>query len=68
MRQPLFLFLLASATQTNAQKAVAVSKEPLHKNVFENKYLRVLDVKILPGDSTLFTNMKRPQFLFHCIR
>jgi hypothetical protein len=60
MRQPLFLFLLASATQTNAQKAVAVSKEPLHKNVFENKYLRVLDVKILPGDTTLFHKHETP--------
>jgi hypothetical protein len=33
---------------------VQVSKEPWHKNVLENKYLRLLDVWIEPGDTTLF--------------
>ena len=33
---------------------VQVSKEPRHKNVLENKYLRLLDVWIKPGDTTLF--------------
>jgi hypothetical protein len=60
MRQILFLFFLASALKTNAQEAVAVSKEPLHKNVFENEYLRVLDVRILPGDTTLFHKHETP--------
>src|SRR5436190_5589694 len=36
----------------NAQ--VQVSKEPHHKNVFENNYLRILDVHIEPHDTTLF--------------
>ena len=41
MRQFLFLplFLLMLVQQTNAQDAIAVSKEPLHKNVFENQYV-----------------------------
>lgn len=60
MRQILFLFLLAPALQINAQEAVAVSKEPLHKNVFENEYLRVLDVRISPGDTTLFHKHETP--------
>ena len=33
---------------------VQVSKEPRHKKVLENKYLRLLDVRIPPGDTTLF--------------
>ena len=39
---------------THAQDTVAVSKEPLHKNVFENQYVRVLELHIAPGDTTLF--------------
>lgn len=60
MRRILFLFLLASAMQINAQEAIAVSKEPLHKNVFENSYLRVLDVRISPGDTTQFHKHETP--------
>lgn len=33
---------------------VQVSKEFHHKKVLENKYVRVLDVRIKPGDTTLF--------------
>ena len=33
---------------------VPVSKEPLHKNVLENKYIRLLDVRVLPGDTTQY--------------
>ena len=33
---------------------VAVSKEPRHHNIFQNKYIRVLDVWLPPGDTTLF--------------
>lgn len=33
---------------------VPVRKEPRHKNVFENKYIRLLDVHIPPGDTTMF--------------
>ena len=60
MKQVLLLFLLASAIQLNAQEAIAVSKEPLHKNVFENNYLRVLDVRISPGDTTQFHKHETP--------
>lgn len=47
----LTLFILYSSV-LNAQ--VQVSKEPRHKKVFENKYFRLLDVWIKPGDTTLF--------------
>jgi hypothetical protein len=33
---------------------VQVSKEPRHKNALENKYVRLLDVNIQPGDTSLF--------------
>jgi hypothetical protein len=36
------------------------AKEPRHKNVFENKYLRILDVMIRPGDTTLFHRHSLP--------
>ena len=44
---------------------VQVSKEPHHKNVLENKYIRLLDVWIKPGDTTLFHMHSTPSlFLF----
>ena len=56
----LFIFLLMSVLQVAAQDAIPVSKEPLHKNVFENKYVRVLDLHIAPGDTTLFHKHETP--------
>ncbi len=47
----LFLTLLI---QTSILAQVQVSKEPLHKNVLENKYIRLLDVWMQPGDTSLF--------------
>ncbi len=43
--------LLSVAFGANAQ--VQVRNEPRHHNVFENKYVRILDVNIQPGDTTL---------------
>lgn len=60
MRQFLFCLLLIPVLETEAQDAVAVSKEPRHKNVFENQYVRVLDVQIAPGDTTLFHKHETP--------
>ncbi|HEV7782751.1 MAG TPA: hypothetical protein VGO58_15860 [Chitinophagaceae bacterium] len=37
-----------------AMAQVAVRDEPRHHNVFENEYVRVLDVHFEPGDTTLF--------------
>ena len=36
------------------QAQVQVSKEPFHKNVLENKYIRLLNVWLKPGDTSLF--------------
>ncbi|MDQ3845776.1 MAG: hypothetical protein M3342_17460, partial [Bacteroidota bacterium] len=60
MRQFLFLFHLMFVLKANAQDTVAASKEPLHKNVFENQYVRVLDLHIAPGDTTLFHKHEIP--------
>jgi len=46
---PAMLFCL---TASIAQ--VQVSKEPLHKKDLENKYIRLLNVWLQPGDTTLF--------------
>ena len=60
MKQILFLVCTISMIQTHAQEAIAVSKEPMHKKVFENNYLRVLDVHIQPGDTTQFHKHQTP--------
>ena len=60
MRQLLFLVFLLPVLPVYGQEAIAVSKEPFHKNVFENKYLRVLDVHIKPGDTTQFHKHETP--------
>ncbi len=31
-----------------------VSEEPMHRNVFQNKYIRLLDVWLQPGDTTMY--------------
>lgn len=44
-----FLPALLLAVACAAQAQIQVSKEPRHHNVFENKMVRVLDVRIPPG-------------------
>ncbi len=58
----LALFIFYSSVLT-AQ--VQVSKESHHKNVFENKYIRLLDVWIKPGDTTLFHIHSTPSLFLH---
>ena len=48
-----FLAVLIFYSFTTAAQ-VQVSKEPLHKKVLENKYIRLLDVRIPQGDTTQF--------------
>ena len=44
---------------------VQVSKEPRHKNALENKYVRLLDVNIPPGDTSLFHIHSTPSVFLH---
>ena len=43
---------------------VPVRDEPHHHNIFENEYLRVLDVHIGPGDTTQFHEHNTPSVFF----
>jgi hypothetical protein len=49
-----FLVTMLLVHFANISAQVQVSKEPLHKKVLENKYIRLLDVWIKPGDTSLF--------------
>ena len=61
---PLFFAkMLFSSSVLIAQ--VQVSKEPLHKNVLENKYIRLLDVWLKPGDTSLFHIHSTPSVFLH---
>lgn len=44
---------------------VQVSKEPRHKITLENKYIRLLDVNIKPGDTSLFHIHSTPSVFVH---
>ena len=44
---------------------VQVRKEPRHKNVLENKYIRLLDVWMQPGDTSLFHIHSTPSLFLH---
>lgn len=45
------LLLLCTST---IMAQVQVSEEPMHRNVFQNKYIRLLDVWLQPGDTTQY--------------
>jgi len=44
---------------------VPVRDEPFHHNVLENKYIRLLDVRIKPGDTSLFHIHSTPSLFLH---
>lgn len=61
--QSVLTLLIFCSSVLSAQ--VQASKESHHKNVLENKYIRLLDVWINPGDTTLFHVHSAPSlFLF----
>ncbi|MEO6255071.1 MAG: hypothetical protein ABIO79_17310 [Ferruginibacter sp.] len=59
----LLLIILYLHTTVTAQ--VQASKEPRHKNVLENKYIRLLDVWIKPGDTSMFHIHATPSLFLH---
>ncbi len=54
----IYIFSFLIIDTCNAQ--VPVSKEPRHHNVFQNQFVRVLDVHVVPGDTTLFHKHQIP--------
>jgi quercetin dioxygenase-like cupin family protein len=49
-----FLLVVVLLFSQAGPKVVPVGEEPRHHVVFENKYVRVIDAVIAPGDTTLF--------------
>jgi quercetin dioxygenase-like cupin family protein len=49
-----FLLVVVLLFSQTGPKVVPVGEEPRHHVVFENKYVRVIDAAIPPGDTTLF--------------
>ncbi|CAN5727904.1 hypothetical protein BH10BAC2_BH10BAC2_15610 [soil metagenome] len=62
-RAALLTIILCYSFVLSAQ--VQVSKEPRHKNALENKYVRLLDVHIRPGDTSLFHIHSTPSVFLH---
>jgi hypothetical protein len=54
------LLLLPICISCTGRSQVPVRQEPLHYNIFENAWLRVLDVHIPPGDTTQFHKHETP--------
>lgn len=52
--KPLSLVLITFVVVNFSFAQVLVKDEPRHHNVFENNYVRILDVSIKPGDTTLY--------------
>jgi len=63
---PMFWKIVLLITFLDCHSAFAqveVRNEPRHKNVFENDYLRILDVHIRPGDTTLYHRHALPSVI-----
>jgi quercetin dioxygenase-like cupin family protein len=56
-------FILLSMMIKSTFAQLQARDEPRHKNVFENKWLRILDVNIKPGDTTLFHRHSTPSVI-----
>jgi hypothetical protein len=53
--------LLVMGSTASAQvQPVQVSREPRHHNVFQNAWVRILDVRVPPGDTTFFHKHSTP--------
>jgi len=53
MKKYLWFMVVFSGWYYTCGAQVPVSKEPRHHNIFENSHIRLLDVHIPPGDTTL---------------
>jgi hypothetical protein len=51
-----------------ADEPVPVEAEPKHKTVFENEYVRVIDVQIPPGEITLYHRHVLPSIVVYLTR
>ena len=54
MTRSIVLLVLVNTSRVLAQAPVPMHEEPRHRLVLTHEQLRVMDVKIRPGDTTLF--------------
>ncbi len=64
-RKTKLLFTLLCMHTAFLTAQVQVSKEPRHKNVLENKYIRLLDVWMKPGDTSMLHIHSTPSLFLH---
>src|SRR4051794_12376664 len=64
------LVFIVQALLCSAQEILPVKDEPRHHNVFENSFVRVLDVRIKPGDTSLFHKHATPSvfIVLHAVK
>ncbi|WP_431215377.1 hypothetical protein ACQ86N_12155 [Puia sp. P3] len=57
----LFFFAGSGVAQTLKDSAsiMQVRREPRHHDVVDNQWVRILDVRLPPGDTTFFINIRR---------
>jgi hypothetical protein len=60
MRNYLLFLALAMLFSFNGSAQIQVSQEPRHHNVFENEWVRILDVHIPPHDTSLMHKHSTP--------
>ena len=62
MGKKIFFYILLSFFFSTVYSQVPVRFEPRHKVALENEFIRLLDVRILPGDTSLFHIHQTPSF------
>jgi len=62
MEKRIFFSTLSLFFFTTVSTQVPVRLEPRHKVALENEFIRLLDVRILPGDTSLFHIHQTPSF------
>jgi hypothetical protein len=60
MNCPILLFTILAGAVSICRAQIPVSEEPRHHKVFENAWVRVLDVHIPPGDTSLMHKHSTP--------
>src|ERR1700754_338996 len=60
MRRLVFLIVLTVTLFSTVSAQVQVSQEPRHHKVFENEWVRILDVRIGPGDTSQYHKHSTP--------
>ena len=57
----LFILILTSSLPV-LQAQILVHEEPRHRPVFQNKEIRILNVRVAPGDTSLYHMHTTPSF------